>query len=354
METMPLAPCGQQAKSHASQTTLWDEDAGTDEGKIEPVLTDYSRIIVAFSGGADSMACVLHLLDLGVPASRIHLHHHRVDGDGENFMDWPCCEAYCEAVAKALGMEISFSWKHNGFEGEMLRENAPTAPTAIPFEGGHKFVGGDGPLGTRRKFPQVSMDLNVRFCSGYLKISPMDSWIKNDPQFLFGKTLIITGERAEESSGRAKYKTFEPHRSDNRFGVRVKRYVDHWRPVHAWPKTKVWETIQRHRIQPFVSYMLGWPRASCIGCVFGGPDQWASVKIVVPKQYTKIANYEKEFGVTIHRTLSVETLASQGTPYDMDPFWLAVARSKEWTLPIIVDDWKMPIGAFGDQTCGPT
>ena len=353
METLPSVPCGQQARQDLLQPMLWEvEDNDTPE-VLEPVLGDYERIIVAFSGGADSLACVLHLLDLGVPASRIHLHHHRVDGDGENFMDWPCCESYCEAVAKALGMEISFSWKHNGFEGEMLRNDAPTAPTAIPWEGGHKLVGGDGPLGTRRKFPQVSMNLQTRWCI-YLKISALDSWIKNDPQFLFGKTLIITGERAEESSGRAKYKTFEPHRSDNRFGVRVKRHVDHWRPVHAWPKTKVWETIQRYRIQPFVAYFLGWPRSSCIACIFGRGDQWASVKIVVPQQFAKISKYETEFGVTIHRTQSVEALAAQGTPYDMDPFWLEVARSKEWTLPIIVDDWKMPIGAFGDQTCGPT
>jgi len=42
----------------------------------------YDKILVAFSGGKDSIACVLHLLDLGIPRSSIELHHHLVDGRG--------------------------------------------------------------------------------------------------------------------------------------------------------------------------------------------------------------------------------------------------------------------------------
>ena len=41
-----------------------------------PDLAAYDRILLAFSGGKDSLACLLHLLEAGVPASRIELHHH--------------------------------------------------------------------------------------------------------------------------------------------------------------------------------------------------------------------------------------------------------------------------------------
>jgi tRNA(Ile)-lysidine synthase TilS/MesJ len=59
-------------------------------------LASYDVIIVAFSGGKDSAACVLHLLDLGVPKHKIELWHHLVDGrEGSTLMDWPCTEAYC-------------------------------------------------------------------------------------------------------------------------------------------------------------------------------------------------------------------------------------------------------------------
>jgi tRNA(Ile)-lysidine synthase TilS/MesJ len=45
-----------------------------------PDLNSYDVIVVAFSGGKDSIACVLHLLELGGPRERIELWHHDVDG----------------------------------------------------------------------------------------------------------------------------------------------------------------------------------------------------------------------------------------------------------------------------------
>ena len=67
-------------------------------------LDSYDRIIVCFSGGKDSLACLLYLLEQGVSPDRITLHHHLVDGrEGSTMMDWPVTEAYCQAIAKALG-----------------------------------------------------------------------------------------------------------------------------------------------------------------------------------------------------------------------------------------------------------
>lgn len=71
-----------------------------------PQLEEYDRIIVAFSGGKDSMACVLHLLEKGIAPDRIHLHHHLVDGRESTLIDWPCTEAYCNAIASAMRMQI--------------------------------------------------------------------------------------------------------------------------------------------------------------------------------------------------------------------------------------------------------
>ncbi|WP_431217072.1 hypothetical protein ACQ86N_22505 [Puia sp. P3] len=43
-------------------------------------------IIVAFSGGKDSIAMVLYLLEQGVDRRRIHLHHHDVDGEAPIYL----------------------------------------------------------------------------------------------------------------------------------------------------------------------------------------------------------------------------------------------------------------------------
>lgn len=88
-----------------------------------PDLSLYDRFIVCMSAGKDSLACLLHLFEQGVDRSRIELHHHLVDGlEGSELMDWPVTKSYCEALAKALGLRLYFSWKTGGFEKEMLRD----------------------------------------------------------------------------------------------------------------------------------------------------------------------------------------------------------------------------------------
>lgn len=235
----------------------------------EPDLASYDHFIVAFSGGKDSLACVLHLLDLGVPRDRIELWHHDVDGqEGSRLMDWPVTRDYCRAVAEALEIPLYFSWKVGGFEREMRRDGTATAPTRYeaPLPGGRTGLfeaGGNGPPGTRLKFPQVAADLKVRWCSAYLKIDVGSTALRNQKRFVGARTLFVTGERAEESSARAKYKTFEPHRSDS-----AKRHVDQWRPIHQWPEQAVWDIIKAHHINPHPAYHLGFGRVSCAACNF--------------------------------------------------------------------------------------
>src|SRR6187402_2744536 len=99
---------------------------------VHPDLAAYRRFVVAFSGGKDSLAALLHLLSLGVPPHAIELHHHDVDGDGPTFMDWPCTRAYVRAIADHLGIALYVSWREGGFDRELARADAPTAP--ILFE----------------------------------------------------------------------------------------------------------------------------------------------------------------------------------------------------------------------------
>jgi 3'-phosphoadenosine 5'-phosphosulfate sulfotransferase (PAPS reductase)/FAD synthetase len=49
---------------------------------IAPDLRSYDHILVSCSGGKDSLACLLHLIDEGADPARIELHHHDVDGRG--------------------------------------------------------------------------------------------------------------------------------------------------------------------------------------------------------------------------------------------------------------------------------
>lgn len=322
----------------------------------QPDLSSYERIVVFFSGGKDSVACVLHLIDLGVAPECIELHHHSVDGhEGSTLMDWPVTGGYCKAFAKAFGLRLYFSWKVGGFEREMLRENARTAPIAYQSETGQVVVtGGErGKLGTRRRFPQVSPDLRTRYCSAYLKVDIAARVLTHEPRFQQGRTLVVTGERAEESSARARYARFEPYRADRRDG-RKPRYIDHWRAVHGWDEARVWAALERYRVNPHPAYWLGWGRTSCRACIFGSANQWATLRAHMPQAFAPIARYEAEFGVTIQRRRSVVEAADRGTPYRCDPSWLAIANGTSYPGPIRLPagQWRLPPGAFG-EAAGP-
>lgn len=322
-------------------------------------LSQYDKIIVAFSGGKDSTACFLHLLELGVPVEKLELWHHDVDGRGPLFMDWESTPSYCRAFAAAFGVPIFFSWKTGGFEREMNRENALTAPVCFeePVEGTPglsviRQIGGTrGKESTRRKFPQVSPDLSVRWCSAYLKIDVGTTAIRNQARFDGKKTLVVSGERGEESKARASYAIFEVDRADNRDG-KSRRHVDRFRPIRDWKESEVWAIIERFRVRVHPAYYLGFGRVSCKFCIFGSRDQFASAFAISPDQGNRVVEYEDQFGTTIKRKERLVDFIASGTPYLMEETTIALATSEDYTEPIFTDNWVLPSGAFGEN-CGP-
>jgi 3'-phosphoadenosine 5'-phosphosulfate sulfotransferase (PAPS reductase)/FAD synthetase len=319
-------------------------------------IQSYDKVIIAFSGGKDSMACFLHILELGVPKEKIELWHHCIDGkEGSKLMDWPVTEDYCRKIAEAFQVPFYLSWKQGGFEREMLRNNSKTAPTMFEDENHNiQQVGGTaGKEGTRMKFPQVSPDLSVRWCSAYLKIDVCATAIRNQERFNDKKTLLVTGERGEESKARSNYAIFEPDRADNRDGSRVVRTVDHYRPIRDWREGRVWRIMKKFKVRTHPAYYLGWGRVSCAACIFGSKNQFASLAKINPEQVEKIAQYEENFGVTIKRKESVRELVAKGTPYaSMEPEDIKDALTEEFHKPIFMEKWILPAGAFG-ESCGP-
>lgn len=324
-------------------------------------IESYDYYIIATSGGKDSMAMVLYLLSAGIPARKIELWHHLIDGrEGSSLMDWPVTEDYVKRFAKEFGIRLFYSWKEGGFEREMLRENQRTAPNHFQAPGEDDNIiecscgGTRGKLSTRRKFPQVSANLSQRWCSAYLKIDVCTAAINNQKRFIGKRALVMTGERAQESAARSKYKEFEPDRSDRRNGKRIKRHVDHWRPVHLWDEKEVWKIIKKFRVNPHPAYRLGWGRLSCISCIFGSRNQWATLHKIDPARFLRIGQYENEFGVTIHRSKSVHEQLVEGSPYpDLDPDIVKMGLDTKYRDEIILDKWQLPAGAFGENA-GPT
>jgi len=369
-------------------------------------LDEYDAYLVQFSGGKDSLAMVLDLLERGVDKSKIQLWHQRIDGSDEDgrLMDWTVTEAYCSAVAQALDIPIYFQWSDGGFEAEMNRSNStrrgmyyqtttgttkylrPSPPAKAcsakldPYISdercGHVFTGavvwdetrrvyvseecacpkcGKSRKGaaTRGKFPQVAADLSIRWCSSYLKIDVakrvINATFKGTKERKV-KVLVLTGERREESANRAKY-----HECEEMSSTKTK-IVHQWRSVIDWSEQQVWDIIKRFKINPHPCYHLGFGRCSCMTCIFGDKDQFATVLALDPERFERIAKYEEQFGCTIKRKQSVRELAADGAVFEQVASETdEVYRALHDVYPVedvIVDDWKLPAGAGRAMVCG--
>ena len=172
--------------------------------------------------------------------------------------------------------------------------------------------------------------------------------INNEPRFKKARLVFLTGERRQESAARSKYAEMERHRTHTR-----SRHVDHWRMVIDWSERQVWDIMREFSVMPHPAYRLGWGRVSCLACIFGQADQWASVRLIAPDLFDRIARYERDFGKTIHKGKSVVDLADKGTAYPecYDRELVALAMGRDYPAHLaLTGDWKLPPGAF--KRCG--
>jgi 3'-phosphoadenosine 5'-phosphosulfate sulfotransferase (PAPS reductase)/FAD synthetase len=353
-----------------------------ERGSLLP-LDRYKKKIVAFSGGKDSIATTLMLLEMGVPPEEIELWHHLIDGAPGQIgkFDWPITEDYVRAFGEHLGIPVRFSWKDGGFEGELFRDNALTK--GVYFEDGDgsvQHLPSDPPLGyckgcrayfegeethckgcgkqrqgysTRMKYPMLGANLMTRWCSAYLKIDVCRRVICNDPRFKYGCTLVLSGERHLESDARALLDAAEVYNETKT------RLVHQWRGVIGWTEEDVWAIMKRWGIVAHPCYRLGFSRCSCMTCIFGNKDQWATVRKIAPDKFSWHAKNETTFGVTIKKGLTIVDQADRGCSFKAsdNPELIALALGQHYPRDQIVvrkgQEWVLPAGAFKSQG-GPT
>lgn len=329
------------------------------EGKLfsapEIDLGIYDLVIISMSGGKDSIASLLRLIEMGLDMSKVEFWHNLVDGnEGGLFMDWKFMDSYNQKLAQAFNVPLYNSWLEYGFEGEMLKNNSISHRHKIETPEG--LITLDRPLAkesTRLKYPQQGADLLTRWCSSALKIDVGRRALNNQERLHGKKVLFVTGERREESSNRAKYFQMETHFCDRRSG-KLARHIDAYRPVLEFSEQEVWEIMERHNVAPPVPYRLGWSRSSCMTCIYNSPKIWATIKHYFPERIERIVSYENKFNTTISRKkLNVVDISDGIEPFDItDLEALTQAMQTEYTLPVLTSDWKLPVGAFSIEGCG--
>ena len=325
------------------------------------------KVIIAFSGGKDSVMMVLRcLFEWNIPKEQIELWHHDVDGDGINFFDWECTRSYCEAFAKHFGLKILFSYSGGGILGHIFRVDAPRNPMYFQAEPNGEYLVSPGDpkyINTMLKFPAISTQLTTRWCSSIAKIEVMKRAITNTPGLKEQNLCILTGERRQESNARDKYAEFKLYEKGLKRGVQIQ-----WRCIIDTLAEEIWEKYKEHKIQPHPCYELGWGRCSCQLCIFSSENTWSSIREISPSKFKMFQQLEERLDMTLQikttsknkiktvKKVPISDFADQGTPTfgEITPeiqYWIDQANGK-FTAPIIVDNWKMPMGAYSTEQAG--
>ncbi|WP_217506380.1 phosphoadenosine phosphosulfate reductase domain-containing protein [Paenibacillus xylanilyticus] len=355
---------------------------------IDP-LESYHKIFVLFSGGKDSVASVLDLLEKGVPQSKIILLHHDIDGGSNKKMDWPATKPYCTAFAAVFGLEIRFSYREEGFWGEVYRLGSKRPVQFQDADGKMKRIepkswSRSGELkelleraeeegnletkqtiedelksyGYRYRFPAKSPNLQTRYCSSALKIEVSDVAIKKQLDTQENcKILIVSGERRGESNNRAKYNMMELHRAHA--PSRKKRFVHHYRNIIDYSEKDVWEVLKRNRVIPHPCYVVGWGRASCACCIFSSPSHFAGIKEILPDYYENIVLAEIDLNFTLDNKLSLNEYVGNApscVQHNQQKAIHQLVTGEITPSDIILEDkekWTYPAGAFRHGIGGP-
>ena len=312
-------------------------------------LEEYDLIVVLISGGKDSVACYLKLLELGVPKERIEFWHHDIDGGHPSRrMDWKCTQNYVKALADAEGIKLRVSYRVNGFFGELYRIGASEPIEWIDPDTGEvrqcklssnylkcKELKEQATeemeellkkYGYRMKFPAKTGDLSRRWCSAYLKICVADTVVSN---------LDRLGELEELGGKRHKF----PAKGGTHSG----------RCCIDYSEKDVWELLKRHYINPHPCYRIGWNRCSCMMCIFSTPRLFAGVKELFPDDYAALRHDEEVLGFTLDNKKNLDEFIgdTQSCVCWKDKAAIHSILTGEFnTDDIYTNNWNYPVGAF--------
>ena len=206
---------------------------------VARILESGGLLAINHSGGKDSQAMTLRLLDAGIPRAQIIIVHAHL-GD----VEWPGTIAHIRRTTFGLPLIVTSAQK-TFFE--MVR--------------------------ARGMFPSPQ----YRQCTSDLKRGPIEKalrhHLRDNPQF-GGRIVSAMGMRAAESSARARRSVVSVSRRNSRAG---RLWVD-WMPIHEMSTKAVFTTIANSRTAPTLGLCQGHdppvllilhyvvPRRSCLCC----------------------------------------------------------------------------------------
>ncbi|GHO50945.1 phosphoadenosine phosphosulfate reductase family protein [Ktedonospora formicarum] len=266
-------------------------------------LRQATRVIVSTSGGKDSVAMLLEVLET-IPRELVIAHHQIV------LEDWPGTVEYCKATCQRLGVPLYCTQAtYSGYECLHCHHCylISCASLTIPW---CRKCGSYRARYLRQvenvldlvEWRQAWPPLSVRFCTSYFKRDNFNAWARANAQLLGEHPVICLGERALESRNRAKLPVWR-----GRSGLK-KGWMHEWRPVLSRRRIEVFQKMRAYGIEPHYCYELqgmteqdmyetdieGGARMSCVMCFLKSPGQ------------LRTGYYTQEGRAVMERVLAVE------------------------------------------------
>lgn len=225
--------------------------------------------VVNHSGGKDSQAMLIRVLELVPPAQILVLH--ATLGESE----WPGALEHAQQQAEAAGVPflVAASSSRPNFLALVEHRHAkyPHAPA----------------------FPQAGN----RQCTSDLKRGPCEREVRRYTATRGIKRIVTCmGLRAAESSGRAKANPWRLNAGQSIAG----RTWHEWLPIHALSTPEVLMTVSEAGQQLHPAYGLGNERLSCVFCIMGSASDLRNGAVQNPELYAKYVEMERRTGYTLH------------------------------------------------------
>jgi len=197
------------------------------------------KYIVSVSGGKDSTACLLYMLER---VSKEDIVAVFCDTGWENEITYK----YLDYLEKKLDIEI-VRIKSEGMEALCDRKN---------------FV----------------INRTMRSCTIELKIKPFEKWLKENFVNKNIEFIVVEGIRRDESESRSNTETFEIKKSILKGEKFMKPTLY---PLAYWNTDKVFKYIESKKVKINPLYQMGRKRVGCEPCIFA--SKWEL--LYLPKKY---------------------------------------------------------------------
>lgn len=238
---------------------------------IEQLIERKALFVVSHSGGKDSQAMLIKLLEI-IPREQLAVVHASL---GES--EWAGALELAQEQAENAGLPFIVARAGRSLV-EMVERRYVTKP---------------GPNSSC--WPSA----RVRFCTSDAKRSPIEREVRRYAKEN-GYTTVVScmGMRAAESPARAKRVAL----TVNKRGTVRNRDWFEWLPIHDMATTDVWRTIAAAGQTPHPAYLTGNTRLSCVFCFMASPRDIANGARHRPELYAKYREIETRTSYTFHQS----------------------------------------------------